>query len=67
MDKGALVEAGAPTGEALNVDMTLEDALSWSAERGGALPVQDASGKVVGVITPERLAAALSGEHSGNA
>ncbi len=49
------------SGEGLSIDMTLEDALSWSAERGGELPVTDESGNMVGVITPERLANALSG------
>ena len=47
--------------EGLSVDMTLEDALSWSAERGGELPVTDENGNTIGVITPQRLANALSG------
>ena len=46
-------------GQALRADMTLEDALSWSAERGGELPVRDESGNIIGVITPERLSQAL--------
>ena len=49
------------TGEGLSVDMTLEDALSWSAERGGELPVTDDNGNTIGVISPQRLANALSG------
>ena len=52
--------------EGLNLDMTLEDALSWSAERGGELPVNDENGNKIGVITPERLAIALSGVKSGD-
>ena len=47
--------------EGLTPDMTLEDALSWSAERGGELPVNDENGNTIGVITPDRLAVALSG------
>ncbi len=58
--------SAASTSEGLSVDMTLEDALSWSAERGGELPVTDESGKTIGVITPERLATALSGGKSDN-
>ncbi len=46
-------------GQALSQDMTLEDALSWSAERAGELPVRDQNGQLIGVITPERLAMAL--------
>jgi len=53
-------------GEALNLDMTLEDALSWSAQRGGELPVKDAQGNTVGIITPETLATALSGGKRDN-
>ena len=54
--------AAAPAdGQGLSLDMTLEDALSWSAERGVDLPVKDADGQTVGVITPERLASVLSG------
>ena len=49
-------------GQALQQGMTLEDALSWSAERGGELPVRDKDGKLAGVITPERLSRALGGE-----
>ena len=49
-------------GEALNIDMTLEDALSWSAERGSQLPVKDAEGKLLGVITPDRLSRVLGGQ-----
>ena len=52
------------SGEGLSIDMTLEDALSWSAERGGELPVKDEAGNTIGVITPERLASALSGGKS---
>ncbi|MGI9483488.1 MAG: quaternary amine ABC transporter ATP-binding protein [Hyphomicrobiales bacterium] len=56
---------GRPKGEALHCDMTLEDALSWSAERGGALPIADEEGNMIGTITPERLTEALSGESHG--
>ena len=49
-------------GQALQQGMTLEDALSWSAERGGELPVRNDAGDIIGVITPERLAMALGGE-----
>ena len=51
--------------EALSPDMTLEDALSWAAERGGALSCADDEGNLIGTITPERLASALSGESHG--
>ncbi len=53
--------AAPPDGQGLKPEMTLEDALSWSAERGGALTVTDDSGRPIGRIRPERLAAALSG------
>jgi glycine betaine/proline transport system ATP-binding protein len=52
-------------GEALNCDMTLEDALSWSAVRGGALPVADENGKIIGTVPPDRLTTALSGGRDG--
>ncbi len=52
-------------GEALHCDMTLEDALSWSAVRGGALPVADEDGNMIGTVPPERLTAALSGGDDG--
>ena len=45
--------------------MTLEDALAWSAERGGDLPVTNANGQTIGVITSDRLASAVSGRHDG--
>lgn len=49
-------------GDALNIDMTLEDALCWSAGRGHALAVKDQHGTTVGMITPQRLASALRRE-----
>ena len=59
--------ASEPTdGKGLSLDMTLEDALAWSAERGNALPVKDGDGKTVGIITPERLASVLSGGSFGD-
>ena len=66
-----LMDAVPPTGikhangSGLNVDMTLEDALSWSAERGGNLPVNDEHGNTIGVITPERLSSVLGGNGIG--
>jgi len=54
------------SGEGLSMEMTLEDALSWSAERGGELPVTDEAGNTIGVITPDRLANALSGGKGDN-
>ncbi len=54
-----MATSGATT---LRADMTLEDALAWGAERGEAMPVCDDAGNTVGVITPERLAAALKAQ-----
>lgn len=57
-------EAIARAGDEKGVDatMTIEHALSWSAERGGEVPVSDTTGKVIGMVSPDRLAAALRGE-----
>ena len=60
------VENESLSDEGLDLEMTLEDALSWSAQRGGQLPVKDAAGKTVGVITPDTLAMALSGGKGDN-
>ncbi len=53
------------TGDGLTTDMTLEEALSWSAGRGQSLPVQDKEGRTIGVITPERLASVLNSQQLG--
>lgn len=66
MDPDAGLDNGRHGEEGLSLDMTLEDALSWSAQRGGQLPVKDDSGKTVGVITPDTLAMALSGGRGGS-
>lgn len=57
-------EAIARAGDASGVDasMTIEHALSWSAARGGEVPVTGKDGKVIGMVSPDRLAAALRGE-----
>ena len=53
------------TGAGVTTDMTLEEALSWSAGRGQSLPVHDSEGRTVGVITPERLASVLNSQQLG--
>ena len=50
-----------PEAAVLQPDMTLEDVLVLGAEQGNVYPVKNAEGKTVGMITPERLAGALSG------
>ena len=55
------VEGDDAAEQGLDPGMTLEDALTWSAERGGTLSVTDTAGRTIGRIVPERLSAALSG------
>jgi len=52
-------------GEGLSADMTLEEALSWSAGRGQTLPVNDEHGNTVGVVTPDKLSAVLNSKNLG--
>lgn len=46
-------------------DMTLEEALSWSAGRGQTMSVKDSAGNTVGVITPDKLASVLNSNNLG--
>ena len=48
--------------EGLDANMTLEDALAWTALRGQSLPVNDENGQAIGTITPETLAAVINGD-----
>lgn len=56
VEGGALAAA---SDDGVNIDTTLEEALAWHAQRGGSFPVRDDAGHIVGIVTPERLAAAL--------
>lgn len=65
MEQVAPGESVNDSGDGVTTDMTLEEALSWSAGRGQSLPVRDSDGQTVGVITPERLASVLNSQQLG--